>query len=168
MDVRTITRRIWDTLEPVVASEGMELVEVEFQREPRGWVLRLYIDREGGVNLADCTTVSKEVGDLLDVRDIIDHPYHLEVSSPGLNRPLRKPKDFRRYSGERAKITLLRHLGRKRVVKGVLLDCEEGLLRVDSDEGVLEIPLKEISKARLIYPWGNDTSQGAGRQCSST
>jgi ribosome maturation factor RimP len=166
--MESLTKSLWEILEPVVASVGMELVEIEFQREPRGWVLRLYIDQNGGVNLEDCKTISREVGDLLDVKDFIDHPYHLEVSSPGLDRPLRKLEDFKRFAGQKVRITLSKHLGRKRIVKGVLLDPEEGILKVDSDQGVLEIPLEDVSKARLVYSWGNGISQGVGKKCSST
>ncbi len=85
--------RIWSLLEPVARSEGMEILEVEYRRESIGWVLRLFIDREEGVSVDDCARVSRVAGDLLDVADMIPNPYHLEVSSPGLNRPLRKWED---------------------------------------------------------------------------
>ena len=75
--------------DPILSNEGMELVEIEYRREARGWVLRLYIDKEGGVTLDDCTRISQEVGRSLDVEDFILIPYTLEVSSPGLTRPLK-------------------------------------------------------------------------------
>lgn len=159
-------RGLWEIIEPVVASEGMELVEVEFQSEPRGWVLRLYIDKEGGITLKDCMAISREVGDLLDVKDPIDHPYHLEVSSPGLNRPIRKPRDFERFSGQRVKITLAEPLGGRRVFQGVMQGLEGNVLKMDCNDQVFEIPLGDIAKARLIYPWGEGIGQGAGRGCN--
>lgn len=167
MATKALIQQLWEILEPAVASEGMELVEVEFQREPRGWVLRLYIDRDGGVTLEDCTVISREVGDLLDVKDLIDHPYHLEVSSPGLERPLRRPSDFERFAGERVRIYLTAPSAGKRVAKGVLLGSEGDLLRLDTDQGIMEIPLGDVAKARLIYSWLPESSQGARRGCNS-
>jgi ribosome maturation factor RimP len=161
-----LIERFWEIIDPIVASEGMELVEVEFQSEPRGWVLRLYIDREGGVTLQDCTAVSREVGDLLDVKDLISHSYHLEVSSPGLDRPIRKPKDFDRFSGHRVKVSLSRALDGRRVFQGMLLGREGQVLRVDCGGKVFEIPLGEVAKARLIFPWGEGRGQGAARACN--
>jgi ribosome maturation factor RimP len=139
-------------MEPVLISEGMELVEVEFQREPRGWVLRLYIDRDGGVTLDDCTAVSREVGDLLDVEDLIDHAYHLEVSSPGPKRPLRKAQDFERFAGHQVKVTLSEPGDQGRSVSGVILGLVGDQLRLSMDGGELEIPISAISKARLVNP----------------
>jgi ribosome maturation factor RimP len=144
--------RLWKLLEPVVESRGLELLEVEFQRETRGWVLRLYIDREeGGVTLDDCTAVSREVGDLLDVKDPIDHPYHLEVSSPGLDRPLRRPKDFQRWAGHRVRIMVSGP--RKKTIQGVLSGLQDETVEIETALGPQRVPLKEIAKARLVYEW---------------
>jgi ribosome maturation factor RimP len=148
---RNLVQRLWEIVEPVVTTEGMELVEVEFQREPRGWTLRLYIDKDGGVDVNDCMAVSREVGDLLDVKDPIEHPYHLEVSSPGLNRPIRMQKDFERFSGRRVKISLSEPLEGRRVFQGVLLGLDGQVLRMDCDQRVYEIPLGDIAKARLVH-----------------
>lgn len=138
--------------EPVVASMGLELVELEFQREPRGWVLRLYIDRqEGGVSLDDCTAVSRELGDLLDAKDPIEHPYNLEVSSPGLERPLRRPKDFRRWAGSKVKITLWE--GGRKGMQGTLLGLRGDDVELHTAAGVQRIPLSLIARARLVYSW---------------
>jgi ribosome maturation factor RimP len=144
--------RLWKLLEPVVESRGLELLEVEFQRETRGWVLRLYIDREeGGVTLDDCTAVSREVGDLLDVKDPIDHPYHLEVSSPGLDRPLRRPKDFQRWAGHRVRIMVSGP--RKKTIQGVLSGLQDETVEIETALGPQRVPLKDIAKARLVYEW---------------
>lgn len=152
MDRRELIGRLWQIVEPVVASQGLELLELEFQREPRGWVLRLYIDREeGGVSLDDCTSVSREVGDLLDVKDPIDHPYHLEVSSPGLDRPLRRPKDFERWCGHKVKITLWG--GRRKGLQGILLALRGEIVELDTAAGLQQIPLSEIARARLLHSW---------------
>jgi ribosome maturation factor RimP len=151
MDSQDSVQRLWEIVEPVVVSQGMELVELEFQREPRGWVLRLYIDRERGVNLQDCTAVSREVNDLLDVKDPIRHPYHLEISSPGLDRPIRKQKDFEKYCGHRVRVTLSEPGARRRVVQGILASASSGVIRLETDDGAVDVPVSAVSRARLIH-----------------
>jgi len=160
MEQRELIRRLWVMVEPVVAYQGLELVELEFQREPRGWVLRLYIDRqEGGVSLDDCTSVSREVSDLLDVKEPIDHPYCLEVSSPGPERPLRKPKDFQRWLGHRVKLKIW-GAGRK-VIQGTLLDLKGDVLEIETPAGIQRVPLSEIARARLVDSWSNPFARGS-------
>lgn len=145
-------------VEPVVVHQGLELVDLEFQREPRGWVLRLYIDRqEGGVSLDDCTSVSREVSDLLDAKDPIDHPYCLEVSSPGPERPLRRPEDFQRYCGRGVRVKSW-GAGRK-VLQGILLGLKEEVLEIDTPVGIKRIPLSEIAKARLVNSWSGSPAR---------
>src|SRR4030043_1474870 len=99
-----IINRVMKIIDPILLDEGMECVDVDYRREARGWVLRLYIDKEGGVTLDDCTRVSHEVGRSLDVEDVILNPYTLEVSSPGLNRPLKDEKDFIKYCNRLIKV----------------------------------------------------------------
>jgi len=89
---------------PVLEELGFELVEVQYRREQNGWVLRLVIDKQDGINLADCAAVSREISQLLDIEDFIDQAYSLEVSSPGLNRSLKSMADFERFVGRKAKI----------------------------------------------------------------
>ena len=97
---------------------GLELVDVQFHREGHGWVLRLFIDREGGVTLDHCSKVSREISDYLDVEDVIEQPYHLEVSSPGLDRPLRDLRDFKRFCGNNARVKLREQINGQRVFIG--------------------------------------------------
>ena len=135
---------------PIVEGEGLELVDVEFQRERGGWVLRLYIDKEEGVSLADCETVSAQLGDILDVEDLIDHPYNLEVSSPGLNRPLSREADFTRFAGRLVRITTLKPLGGRRRFVGRLLGLRDGNVILQEEDGSsAAIPHSAIAKARL-------------------
>lgn len=156
MDVRALVEKLWSIVEPVVESKGLELLEVEFQREPRGWVLRLYIDREeGGVTLDDCVSVSREVGDLLDVKDPIGCRYHLEVSSPGLDRPLRRPKDFVKWLGHKIRVTTMGE--GKGVIQGVLVGFEEGAIEVQTTAGLRRIFLEHVAKARLVPDYGDWT-----------
>ncbi len=141
-------------MEPVVMDLGLELVEVQFRPEQVGWVLRLIIDNPAGVSLDDCTLVSREAGALLDVEDVISHPYHLEVSSPGLDRPLRTVRDFIRCRGRKVKVTTREPLGR-------FGSAVEGTIESAGDDGVvllvdprkderLTLPLALIAKAKLV------------------
>jgi len=95
--IEQLLKEIQSVIDPILESQGLELVDLEYQRESQGWVLRVYIDREGGVTLNDCAELSGELGTVLDVRDLMANPYTLEVSSPGLNRPLKKPEDYNKY-----------------------------------------------------------------------
>jgi len=135
--------------EPVLRSLGMELVDVEYQREAPGWVLRVYIDREGGVNIDDCTEVNRELGTILEVRDLIPNSYILEVSSPGLTRPLKKIDDFLKYRNHQVKIKTSAPIEGRRNFKGKLLGVEGDLVRVEVDGRGYGIPQESIAKANL-------------------
>lgn len=138
---------------PVLDALGIELVDIEYRREPNGWVLRLYIDKDGGVNLDDCSTVSGEVGIAIDVEELIDHHYNIEVSSPGLTRPLKKLKDFSKFKGHQAKIKCFEAIcGSKKFVctlNGV--DEENIIVTLDGEE--MKISHKNIAKANLEISW---------------
>lgn len=137
-------------LEAPVQALGYELVELEFHPQGRGGLLRVYIDREGGVTVDDCEKVSRQVSAVLDVEDPIPGAYTLEVSSPGLDRPLRGEADFVRFAGERAKLELLLPKdGRKRYT-GTLKGCEAGEVSIEVDGVVHKLPLGDIAKARLV------------------
>lgn len=135
---------------PLVTELGLELVDVEFRREAGGWILRLYIDKPDGVTLDDCQRVSEELGDLLDVENLIHHPYNLEVSSPGLNRPLCREADFLRFTGQRVRVTTSQAVEGQRRFLGVLRGCEDGRVVLEREDGtVVSLPYTLISKARL-------------------
>lgn len=138
--------RLISLLEGPIEALGYELVEVEFPPH----LLRIYIDREGGVTVDDCEVVSRQVSAVLDVEDPIPGHYTLEVSSPGLDRPLRKAADYARFAGERAKVELLLPIeGRKRFT-GTLKGCEAGEVSIEVDGVLHRLPLDGISKARLV------------------
>jgi ribosome maturation factor RimP len=113
-----ITQRVRAFAEELLPSLDLELVEVQFRREGHGWVLRLFIDGESGVTLEQCSKVSREVSDFLDVEDLIEQSYHLEVSSPGLERPLHTFGDFMRFRGRNARIKLRESVNGQRVFIG--------------------------------------------------
>jgi len=148
-----VTQEIMDRVKAVAESllitEDMELVDIEYRREPLGWVLRLFIDKRGGVTLEDCTRVSQEMGRSLDVEDFISNPYHLEVSSPGLDRPLKNERDFIRFSERRIRVKTIDPIGKQKSFKGKLRACVEGRIEMETEGGIVEIPLSNIARANL-------------------
>lgn len=146
-----IRARIKNIVEPICEYEGMELVQVEYQREMHGRTLRLYIDRPGGVRLDDCSYISRQVVDLLDMElNDLGGPYNLEVSSPGFNRPLVKKIDFERFKGNEAKVKTNRPIDGQKNFKGVLSGISEGIIELMIDKKTIAIPFEEITRARLI------------------
>jgi ribosome maturation factor RimP len=141
--------RVRAIIDPIVLDEGMELVEIEYRREPSGWVLRLILDKEGGVTLNDCTRISQEAGRSLDVEDVIQTPYTLEVSSPGLTRPLKTEKDFLKYRGCLVKLRTIDPIQDRRQFKGRLLGVSENGVEIEVDGGGFNIPLANVAKANL-------------------
>jgi ribosome maturation factor RimP len=148
--VRAIASRI-------AAGHGLEIFDVQFRREASGMVLRIRIDRPGPaataeecVSVADCAAISRDLGAVLDVEDVVPAAYTLEVSSPGLDRPLRHAEDYRRFAGRRAKIVLREKVGGQGFLKGRLAGVEDGDLLMDADDGVRHrVPLGVISRANL-------------------
>lgn len=136
--------------EPLLRDMGLELVEVQFRREGHGWVLRLFIDREQGVTLDDCAAVSRAISTWLDVEDLIEHAYHLEVSSPGLERPLKKIEDFQRFAGRKAKVKLKEPRDGQNVFIGTLDQVAGGQVTLLADGGPVTILFEEIARARLV------------------
>lgn len=143
---------------PVLDDLGFELVDLEYQREGQDLFLRIFVDKDGGVNLDDCATISREVGALLEVEDLITDAYRLEVSSPGLDRPLKRPADFERFVGEQVKVKAADSIdpdnrGHKRkTFSGELLGLKEGrvcIRQLDKKGGEVEIPLVDLVQARL-------------------
>ncbi len=149
MKFEKLLEEVRQVIEPLLQSQGFELVDLEYQREPQGWVLRIYLDREGGVTLDDCAEVSGEIGAVLEVKDVIPNPYVLEVSSPGLTRPLKKPEDFNKFSNRLVKIKLYEPLEGRKNFKGTLLGLEGEKVRLEIEGRVYELPLQGIAKANL-------------------
>lgn len=136
--------------EELLPSLGLELVEVQFRREQHGWVLRIFIDAEEGVNLDDCSRVSRELGDFLDVEDIIDHAYNLEVSSPGLERKLARTEDFTRFTGSKAKIKFQQlYDGQKSYIGEIAGVDGDEILLISEDGKELRFTFAMLSAARL-------------------
>ena len=148
------TQKLIQLSEPVVAGQGYELVDLEFKNEPQvaGWVLRVFIDKASGVSLDDCASVSRELSAVLDVADAIEIPYSLEVSSPGLNRPLKKAADFARFVGKKAKIRTRHPVGEaRRNFSGTLVGVDGDKVKIDVGDQVCEVPVDDVEKANLVY-----------------
>jgi ribosome maturation factor RimP len=135
----------------VVEPMGYELVGVEhFRRGGGASTLRVYIDREGGITLDDCAAVSHQLSGMLDVEDPLPDRYDLEVSSPGLDRPLVFPEHFARFRGHRVKLRLAEKIEGRRNLEGVLQREEQGIIRLEADGREWEIPLGAVESARLV------------------
>ena len=149
-------------VDPLVRAEGFELVEMEYVREPQGWVLRLFIDRpgrdpmskDGGIGLDECANVSHAVETALEVEDLVPHQYALEVSSPGINRPLRRPEHFAKVVGKRVKVKTFGPVGQppRKSFSGVLEQVGSADITVQVEGGgAFHIPFRDIAKANLDF-----------------
>lgn len=144
--VDTVTR----LADPLCSAEGLELVHVEYQREPGGVTLRLYLDKPGGVTMDDCIDISRQLEDILDVHALDLPPYRLEVSSPGVDRPVGKLEDFERFQGQRAKIRTATAVNGRKNFTGVLDGVVGETVNLRADEVQVSIDFNDILKARLI------------------
>ena len=144
-----VNEKVKEVALPVLEELGLELVEVQYRREQSGWVLRLIIDKQDGVTLNDCTVVSREISQLLDIEDFIDQAYNLEVSSPGLDRPLKSMTDFQRFIGRKAKIKTIEPIAGQHVFIGKIHQTEGETIILEVGRKEVEIPFLQVSKARL-------------------
>ena len=146
--------RIRQLVAEAVEGQGYELVELELKGSGNNSVLRIYIDKPGGVSHSDCGLVSEQVGTVLDVEDVIPYKYTLEISSPGLDRKLVRESDYTRFEGKQAKIQTRIPLQHQKVFKGRLRGLRDGSVLLELQSGsVLEIPLDVIQEARLDFVW---------------
>lgn len=147
---KRIINQVEALAKPLCASENLELVHIEYQRESAGRILRVYIDRPGGVALDDCVNVSRQLNDLLDVHLDNLGPYNLEITSPGPRRPLSKFADYERFKGQLAKIKTLQPINGQKNFTGIIAGLTAEKVTLSSKEKTIDIPFGEISKARLV------------------
>ena len=166
---------MWLLAEPYVRDAGFDLIEVQYGREPSGWVVRLFIDTParagagpvasaeqlGKVGLDDCERVSRDVSAALDVADSIPHAYQLEVSSPGLDRPLRRERDFARFVGQSARIRLNDGVEGRRNFLGTIRAASEGRVEIACDGRSYSLPLDDIARANLVPDWEREFHRSA-------
>ncbi len=137
---------------PIMEANGFELVDVEYVKEAGNWYLRAYIDKPGGITVDDCEVVNRELGDLLDRDDFIDDSYILEVSSPGLGRPLKKERDFIRSKGEEVEIRTYRMVDRQKEFRGVLKAWDKDTVTIETEDGQEQIFDRDnIALIRLAF-----------------
>ena len=151
----SVASKIEEIAHRVAASEGLEIVEVEVKGGGQHRFVRISIDKPDGVSHGDCELVSQQVGTILDVEDVVPGGrYTLEVSSPGVERKLLKPKDFERFQGKKAKVTLRDPVDGRRNWEGTLAGIEDGLIRLDLERGdPLRFPFEQVQKANLKFEW---------------
>jgi ribosome maturation factor RimP len=151
---RAVTEKIEEIAERVARSEGLEVVEVELKGAGNNQLLRISIDKPEGVTHADCELVSQQVGTILDVENLMPGHYTLEVSSPGVERKLLKLKDFERFEGKKAKISLREPIEGRRHWEGVLAGIDGDLIRLDAGSGTtVQFRHAQVEKANLKFEW---------------
>jgi ribosome maturation factor RimP len=153
--MQTYEEKIRQLAEPLLASQGMDLVLAECLKMHTRWLVRIYVDREGGVTVDDCAHISDQLGDLLDVHDVPPGSYTLEVSSPGLDRPLDRDQDFLKYRGSRVRLHLREKIEGRRNFRAELIDYEDSgdgkVLVVQAEGKTFRIPRKVVTRANLEY-----------------
>ena len=143
--------RLWELVEPVIAARGMEVLDIEYRRESIGWVLRIFLDSERGITVDDCAGISRVVGDMLDATDLIPTAYNLEVSSPGIDRPLRKLEHFQKHIGDIIEVRTISTVQNRRNFTGVLKEASPQGLVVQCDSQDYSLGMELIERARLLY-----------------
>jgi ribosome maturation factor RimP len=139
-----------ELIQPLVEDLGYEFVGIDYNNNPKNSILRIYIDQESGVDIKDCEVVSRETAALLDVKDPIKSHYNLEVSSPGLDRPLFTPAHYVEFAGQEAKITLFAPQDGRRKFNGPILGADESKVKVEQDGVAVEVDFDNIAKAKLV------------------
>jgi len=154
--------RIWELAAPLAETQGMEIIDIELRREGSrsGRVLRLYLDKEGGPNMEELSQVSRELSALLDVHDVVEGAYTLEVSSPGINRPLKLPEHFERFIGKTVRVRTRDLVQGRRSFLGTLLDVMNDKIAVDQDGMRCEIPFTLIEKSNYEHDWSAEYAAG--------
>ena len=144
-------KRIEELIQPTVTEMGYELVDVEFVKEGPNWYLRIFIDKEGGVTIDDCEAVSKTLEKIFDEKDPIEQAYFLEISSPGIDRPLKKKEDFIKYNGEMVDVKLYKPYEGSKEYTGKLVGYDEndGTVTIEVDDKNIAFTKKEIAGIRL-------------------
>lgn len=148
-----VTEVVEELTQPILQELGLELVEIEFVKEGKNWFLRVYIDKENGVDIEDCGTVSERLSEKLDELDPITQNYFLEVSSPGAERPLKKAKDFEKAIGKNVFIKTYEPLDGEKGFEGTLLEFDGQTVKIEvkikTRKKVIEIPYEKVASARL-------------------
>jgi ribosome maturation factor RimP len=138
-------------IEEKLAETGLELYDISFARAGRNSVLKVFVDKEGGVTIDECETASREISTLLDVEEFSTSTYRLEVSSPGADRPLRTERDFKRARGREVRFMIDSQEGRQKNIRGTVLDCTAGSVRIETAGGEEDIDISRIITAKIEF-----------------
>lgn len=153
--VDLVSKDVNRLIEPVLDEMGFELVDTEYLSEHGKWVLRIYADGEGGITVGDCARISKEISALIEAKDVLQHEYVLEVSSPGLNRPLKRERDFQRAVGKKIKVKMLNPVKDRKNFTGYLKAYKNGILYIEMTNELVPLPWQDVKKANLVYEFEN-------------
>ncbi|MEW9667672.1 ribosome maturation factor RimP [Ammoniphilus sp. 3BR4] len=148
---KNVTTVVEELVTPILADMSIELVDIEYVKEGNNWFLRVYIDKEGGIDIEDCGAVSEKLSKRLDEVDPIPDAYFLEVSSPGIERPLKKEKDFRWSIGKRVHLKTKEPIEDLKVFEGILSQFDQGLITIQEEQKSYVIPYDKVENARLAF-----------------
>ena len=152
-----VDSRIWTIAQEILSSLGLELIDIELTGNRSQRIIRVYIEKPGGIFISDCVAASRELGERFEEEDVIENSYRLEVSSPGIERPLRKIQDFERYAGHWVRIRLKGRGKGKRKISGKIVAIDENIIYVLSrDGGKASFSLADIAKANLDVDWDTE------------
>lgn len=155
MNKTQIEDKVMNLLSPVAKDHGFELVDVEWTTDSGRKTLRAFVDKEGGISIDDCAFLSGYLEDVLDIEDAVPGAYLFEVSSPGLNRPLRRKEHFEKAIGEEIQLATKEKVNGRKNYKGILKGCESELIKIEIDGQDHEVPLAEVQKARIVFDFEN-------------
>ena len=146
-----IVQEAWKLFESELEELGYELIEIEYLMENGSMVLRLYLDSPKGITIDDCAEASRMISAFMDQSDFISSEYLLEVSSPGIERPIRKPCDFERFIGESVKLKTVTPIEGRRRYKGILAGFSDGLIAIDVDGTIHQVHIENVKRAKLDH-----------------
>ena len=147
---KRVLDQVVSLVDPVIEDEGYQLVDVTYRREPVGWVLRAYVDREGGITVGECARISRRIGDLIEAKNLIGQSYTLEVSSPGLDRPLKRDRDFNWALGKKVRLVKKRPEKGEQDLIGRLVHYSGDSVTIDQDGEIMIVPIEQIAKASIF------------------
>lgn len=150
--MKKVEEEIYDIAHPVVTDNGMDLVDVEYVKEGQNWYLRLYIDKENGVSIDDCQLISEKVGTIIDEKDPIKTSYFLEVSSPGIERKLKKDSDFEKYKGSKVEIKLYKPIDGSKAYIGELVGLiDQNVTIIEEKKGQMSFNKEDVSQVKTVF-----------------
>lgn len=153
MNDAAIVRQVSDLLLPILARQDVDLVDIELKGKPGNQVLKIFVDVDGGIDIGRCQKLSREISDVLDMKDLMPGKYRLEVSSPGFDRPLKVKRDFQRNLGRKIRVVYSGATGEEHVAVGKIVTVEEESIVIESDDNIFEFKLSHILSAKIVPMW---------------